>query len=249
MEGILLNLKTELNGVARSVKLFERAKRRMPIITAIALSKTAKQTKEREEREMAKVFKNPRKYVLNSLFARTANKTNLRATVEDRLFAGKGTPASNFLAPQIKGGSRKKKRSERALEKAGILPPNKYMLPSKQAPAKVRQNKGSEYTKMLSGLGSFQGDKAYMNSELGSKGDDYFVMFDKGKTDPVGIGKRLRGGKGFRMYFVFIKKPHYDKRFKFFEVGIEFARKAIKENFAQAVRDTFKRYKTTLSKR
>lgn len=236
----MFQVKTNADGIVDTYKLIGRVQRRAPIIMAIALSKTAKQTREREEREMGRVFKNPRKYVLNSLFSRTASRDNLTASVEDRYFAGKGTPASNFLTPQIKGGGRGKKRSEKILERAGILPADRYMLPSNQAPAKVRQNQGNQYRAMLAGLGAFQGDAASQNAKKGSSGDDYFVMYEKDRTDPIGIAKRNKGGKRFRMYFVFIKRPNYKKLFKFYEIGERFGERMLKVNIIRTIKSTFK---------
>lgn len=87
--------------------------------TSKALNLKAKEVKAEVRKEMPGVFDRPTLFTLNSVFMWLATKKYLSAEVCLKDFAPKGTPAVDYLVPQVYGGPRRKKRSERWLQCRG----------------------------------------------------------------------------------------------------------------------------------
>lgn len=73
-------------------------------------------------KEMAAAFDRPTAYILNSVYVRRAKPDDLSVAVEPTYYGGKGVDPQRILQAQEFGGSRRDKRSEVALRRAGILP-------------------------------------------------------------------------------------------------------------------------------
>jgi hypothetical protein len=87
-----------------------------------AVVKTAEDVQQAQIREMRDVFDRPTPYTLSSVENKLIKSNPPTARVWLKDFAGKGTPASEFLQAQIKGGARPIKRFEAALRSVGVLP-------------------------------------------------------------------------------------------------------------------------------
>jgi hypothetical protein len=105
--------------------------RETPFAMARALTLTAQQAKEDIVTRMVFDFDRPTPYTLNSLYIKPATKADLRAQVYIKTDAAKGTPAVKYLAPEVYGGARHLKRSERALMFRGMLKPGMMLVPGK----------------------------------------------------------------------------------------------------------------------
>jgi hypothetical protein len=100
-----------------------------------ALTRTARDARPELQTEMRKVFDRPTPYTLNSLFLSGATRGNMvaRVWIKDERSGGGGIPATKFLLPQIEGGTRNQRSSERRLEAALVLPRGWFMIAARGA--------------------------------------------------------------------------------------------------------------------
>ena len=105
---------------------------------AFAIEDTAEIMKQKQIEEMKRVFDNPRPYTLNALYVKKPRgdtmEQQLKAGIAFREFGVKGTPAYKYLMPNIIGGPRRQKRSERALSGTGVLPADSWTMQGTRYP-------------------------------------------------------------------------------------------------------------------
>jgi hypothetical protein len=90
-------------------------KRSLPLAAARALNVTMFAVRDDWRKEMSRVFDRPTPFTLASVRFNSATKEHLVAEVYIRDEAGKGTPPSKYLQPEVAGGFRHRKASEIAL--------------------------------------------------------------------------------------------------------------------------------------
>ena len=224
---VSLNIKADIKDATRYLTRVQ--KKQIPFATALALTKTAQEVKKGLINEIKQSFDRPTRFTLNSLYVKPAKKRDLEAFVKVKDESLKAIPAAKWLAAQIHGGARHAKGSEVLLRRRGILGPNEYMVPGRG----VRLNRFGNVTrgqiqKILSNLGA-QRDK-YQNTTNKSK-KAYFVGTINGQR---GIWERR--AKGVRPAFIFVNRPHYRKRFKFFKVAHKIISRRFRKNFDRALR-------------
>lgn len=201
----------------------------IPFAVAAALTATAKDVEQEEVKEIKDSFDRPKPETMSSLYVRPATKSKLEAVVGIKDFNGKGNPASKYLAAQITGGTRRFKRFERALQIAGVMPPDHYVVPGSAAALDAYGNiKPSLIVQLLSYFKAFpeMGYKANMSDKrksalakgskkTGAQGVVYFVASD-GWLHP-GIWARYTFGKGsaVKPVLMFVQSSQYEKRFDF----------------------------------
>ena len=95
--------------------LDDAQRKQIPFATVLAMTMTARDVRDAEFSTMKRVFNRPTPYALNALQVVPATKQTMVASVEFREFAGKGTPAKRFLNPEVHGGERSRKSSEKQL--------------------------------------------------------------------------------------------------------------------------------------
>lgn len=208
------------------------SKRQIPFAVAEALNDTAKDAQAALVHEINDSFDRPTPYTLSSIYVRRATKDNLKAQVGIKDFAGKGIPASKYLAAQIEGGSRHQKRFERALQSVGALPPGYSVVPGAMAKLDAYGNidKGL-IVQLLSYFKAFpeMGYRANMtdrrratlakgNKKKNIQGVAYFVGQPGGMRCPLGIWARYSFGHGsaIKPILIFVPSVHYEKRFDFY---------------------------------
>ena len=173
--------------------------------------------------EMRRVFDRPRPYTVNALFGKYASRRGslLKAGIAFREFSGRtGTPAYKYLMPHIKGGPRRLKRSEKALQSINSLPGGKLTVQGKNFQRdQYGDITGGQYTRMLAELGvSVNGmaGPAKQKSIREKGGRRFFAMPHKGGRrgdgNPMAIAERR--GKEIVIMLVltgeFTYKPRYD---------------------------------------
>ncbi|MGQ3055166.1 MAG: hypothetical protein ACT6S0_25540 [Roseateles sp.] len=89
---------------------------------AAALNDTGFQVRRVMRNEIRTVFDRPTPYVANSVYVRQATAERLSVAIEPTYYGGKGIDPQQILQAQEFGGTRRDKRSEVALRRAGILP-------------------------------------------------------------------------------------------------------------------------------
>lgn len=197
----------------------------LPYVTALALTQTAAKVKERLEGEMRSVFDRPTRYTLNSLRLFPATKQKLVARVWMKNEADKAAPATRWLTPQVYGGPREDKRSEKLLRAKGVLPDGKFIVPGRDAKLDGFGNIGrGQLQKIIAGLGA-QHDK-YSNSTESRRSignlKRFFVM--RNGREAIGIGERTGRGKDkVKLVLAFVGRPGYRKDFDFFAIADQVA--------------------------
>lgn len=215
-------IKVEATGLQdRLAELTDLERNQLPFATALALTETAKKVKERLEGEMRTVFDRPTPYTLNSLRLFPATKQKLVARVWMKNEADKAAPATKWLTPQVYGGGRDDKRSEKLLRAKGVLPEGKYIVPGRDAKLDGFGNIGrGQLQKIIAGLGAQQDKYSNSTDSRRSIGNlkRFFVM--RRGRDAIGIGERTgRGRDKVKLVLAFVGRPGYRKEFDFFTIA------------------------------
>ncbi len=231
--------------VNREWRRFERAARDFgkdaKFAAVVAATRTAKLAQAELVKEMSDVFDQPTRYTLNSTFVRSATKANPRASVGFKEFAGKGTPATRYLMPQVTGGARRPKRFERALQAAGILPKGWYAVPGDSADLDGYGNMSrGQITKILSAVrassDATQNRSATRKSRGRRRKEQYFAA-KPGAPLPPGIYKR--GGSNNRdalpVLFFVKRAPQYSRRLPFEQIVRGVASRHLAREFDRAL--------------
>lgn len=199
----------------------------LPFAMALGLTQMAQRVKEAEVEEMKQVFDRPTPFTLNSLFLKPATKTRQQSQVWLRDFAAKGTPATKYLLPQIMGGEREPKRSEKHLRRRGILRDNEFLVPARTAPLDRYGNiSRANIVAMLSNLGA-QFDPL-QNTTTAQK--RFFAQRSGGRLI---IFRRVRGR--VEPFMISVRSPRYKKRFAFFDVSDRTVNENFREVFGSAI--------------
>lgn len=231
-------IKVTLEGVKRVTEELAKAEKQVTFATAVALTRTAQIAKREVEAEMPKVFDRPTRWSLNSLRLIPAKKDRLVARVEMKNEADKSAPATRWLNPEIDGGPRQDKASERNLRRRWILPAGKYIAPGKGARLDRFGNitKGA-ITKALSGIGGFS-ESGFSANATGSKRSKrkgnakrYFVI-RRGST-PIGIAERTSRSR-MHVLLAFVSRPIYKRRLDFYGIGDKVVKRHLKDQFEKA---------------
>lgn len=220
----------EIEGLTEIKKrLDDLAKKQVPFAAALAINRTGQKVKVGLVEEMKRVFKNPTPYTLNSLQLKPATKQSLKATVWFKEFGGKGTAATKYLPPQVFGGSRDMKKSEKKLGSfyvpGGAIRLNKY---GNITPGQI--------TKIMSSLRVFAEKGFSMNRASGTS--KYFVIRGRGSHLIPGVWERTKSG--VKPMLIFTNNPSYSKRLAYFEVAQKMFDTNIHQEFNQAFEDAMR---------
>lgn len=233
-----MQMQINITGLKDVQDLLKSLKGKAPIVLAKSLTLTAKVVRDGLKDEMMRVFDRPNPWTLNSLRLKTATATDLQAAVNNKEFAGKGTPAYKYLYPQIFGGERSPKRFELALRHRGILPSDMFVVPGKYCDLDVYGNMSAgQIRQILSYFGSAEITAGYMMNMTakrkvrlakGTKKKAGFIYLVNQKWNrglAPGIYKRLTSGWHSPLFsiMIFVRKPHYEPRFDFFGKGQQIA--------------------------
>lgn len=221
-------------------------KDQVPFATAKALTGTAQLVKKALITEMSSAFDRPTPYTLRSLFLSPAKKTKLEARVWLKDDAGKGTPATKYLLPQIEGGGRRHKRFERALAAVGLLPQGMYVVPGEAAKMDAYGNMArGQVVQILSALkaaetyaGHSANRTARSAKRKGRKLAEYFVGNPGGGDGkPTGVWQRFgfAYGSAVKPVAIFTRQPQYRVRYKFYDIAEHVVTTEFESQFNAAV--------------
>lgn len=239
---------------------FDRVKRdQVPYALKTALNNTVSKAKAAEEKHIVSVFDRPTKYTQDSVFASSAKKDKLSASVgiKDQASRG-GTPASKYLSPEVYGGGRRVKRLERALIYAGVMLPGFYAVVPKNSSWAAGIDtfgniKAGFIKKVLLALqpaaarmkhtvrGGRSGRKPSGSRHSQNKKIGYFVSYgptNRNQHLPAGIwAKRGPRGNDVAPVVLFVKDaPTYRPRFRFYQVADQVIRNEFNREFQLAFR-------------
>lgn len=207
--------------------------KQLPFAIALALTRTAEGLMKEEKKQLTQSLHKPTAYTKRFLAYKPAKKSDrpINASVFFRDFAGKGTPAKNYLTPNIKGGVRRQKRHEVALSaKVGR---KIYTGPASDAPLNAAGNiNAGYYTKVLSQVQAF-GEVGY-RANAKRRGSQGFYIASKGG---VAVGVRQRVGSESKKILNFTSRaPSYRPRYPFYSAGEKYIAKNLGKNFKSAYR-------------
>jgi len=240
---IVVSVKADITAAMR--KLREIEQRQVPFATALALTRAAQFAKRTLVEEMRRDFRNPTPFTLNSLRVDAATKSDLRSKIYFKDFAGSGTPASKYLAPEIFGGARSAKGFERSLQRVGILPSGWFAVPADGAPFDQYGNvPAGVLVKILSQLQAF-GEQGYSMNETAAQrakrrrrpeGRYFAVLPNDPPSNKLKPGIYEKLDHSLSMIFIFTPKdPTYRARYPFFQVGEDAARSQFGVEFPKAL--------------
>lgn len=222
--------------IKNTIRQLAGQQKQVAFATAVALTKTVKEIEAAEYREIKDVFDRPTAYTMNSLYVRTASKTNLQATVMVKDESMKTRNPGQYLKPEIHGGARNLKAFEKALRGVGVLPDGYYAVPGSAAKidAYGNMNRG-QIVQLISYFGGFaeSGSKANMTDVSRKKFErkqgrsasaskaQFFVGSPADGKLPFGIWQRFSfsSGTSIKPILLFVRGVSYQKRFDFVYVA------------------------------
>jgi hypothetical protein len=195
------------------------AKSHAPLAAVKAMTFTAMEVKKAEITGMQGHLQNPTRYTLNGMYVARATLPSPSASVYFKDFAGKGVPAGRYLYPQIHGGSRVAKSSERRM--MPLMAGHKFFMPGAGAVQDMHGNiKGAVFSRILAQVRLLdQGQNTTKGSAKRSKrrgADQYFIPRPGHGLAPA-VYKRV--GRGVIPVLVFANKANYRPRFPFYSIA------------------------------
>jgi len=193
----------------------------LPFAAVVALSRSAVIARDEVKDDMRRVFKNPTPYALGAARAKPATKQTMASAVLLRDFGG--TPAENYLGPEIEGGDRHVKASEKALRIVGILPADKFIAPGKGAKLDQYGNQSAgEIVQILSALKAFSQVGYVANRSTRQKlakrprpQRQFFVAKSRITGEPLGVYE-IVGTHKVAPVMAFVRAPTYHERLDFY---------------------------------
>lgn len=171
--------------------------------------------------EVASVFDRPTPFTLNAFRIQYAKPSQPEAAVwvkDEKSGASKGLAPEDWFGPQVYGGERALKASERMLRSRGILPAGMYAVPGKGARLDAYGNMSRGHiVQLLSGLKAFDRAGSDHNA-TGSRRSrrkghaNAFFILRRGQQ-PIGIAERR--GNSVQVVLLFTREPQYSPRFDF----------------------------------
>jgi len=230
----VLKFGIELKGMDEVKKMFSSELMKKVLLNTI--NDTARlDAKEAVREEMKKVFDRPTPYTLNSVYTKL-NTQDMSVDIGLKEWGGKGTAAAEYLKPQIFGGGRPMKRSEKYL--------GSYYVPGAGARLNQYGNmSGAQITQILSALKAFP-EVGYLANVTGrsrkrnKKIRNFFMVKNPGGNLHPGVYERLGSGK-IKPILIFIGSPHYTIRLRWFDVIKKAVNENIQKRFDQAFRRAF----------
>lgn len=193
---------------------------------SLGVNRTAQKVKTNEAAVLDRRLDRPTPYTRRSLQLQPGRKTNPTAHVwfKDRGYGGmKGTPAGDYLLPQVHGGTRPHKGLERAAQRERFLGPTDYLVPGSTAPLDAYGNvRRGVVTKVMSALRLF-GEQGYTANASHTrrsrkKGNQTRYWFGQVRGQAA-IWERLGQDHVRALYVVESRAPRYRARFPFFQVA------------------------------
>ena len=228
----MIKIECKLEGLEEVKKMFSSELMKKVLLNTI--NDTARlDAKPAIQEEMKKVFDRPTPYTLNSVYTKL-NTQDMSVDIGLKEWGGKGTAAAEYLKPQIFGGGRPMKRSEKYL--------GSYYVPGAGARLNQYGNmSGAQITQILSALKAFP-EVGYLANVTGrsrkrnKKIRNFFMVKNPGGNLHPGVYERLGSGK-IKPILIFIGSPHYTIRLRWFDV----IQKAVNQNIQRRFNDAYNR--------
>lgn len=215
-----IRVKVDDRAVRRSLDAIQS--RKIPLVTAMALTWTAKDLQRVVEKEIDRAFDRPTAFTKRAIAIRPATVASQASAVfiKDR--------QAEYLLPQIHGGRRKPKRFEERFA-ADTRSPGRYWV----AGAGTRLNSAGNIS---------LAQVTKIAARLRKSGRDVFFGRPRNHPSlPFGIwertqSKRGRAAAGIKPILVQVSAPHYHERLDFYGIAKREAQGLFKQNFGKAWR-------------
>jgi hypothetical protein len=216
---LLRSIRVNVDSRATSAWLTDIQRRKIPLATAMALTRTAKALQKILETEVTRVFDKPVPFTKRAFAVRPATRSNLQSEVFIK------TRQAEYLLPQIAGGRRKPKRFEQRFS-GETGSPDSYWVAGEGTRLNAAGNISLATVKKIA-------------AQLKKARRDVFF----GKPSPaLPFGVWERTGKrgavaGLRPILVQIKAPSYRKRLDLDAIAARHAQPIFKREFDRAWRE------------
>lgn len=193
-------LSLEITGLDATSRRIRDVPRQVRFATAQAINETAFAARLTVQTEMQSVFDRPTPWIQKSIFVKPAAPDRLEAQIYPRYMGGKSVDPSNVLQAEVYGGARKVKRSEKALQRIGVLPPGMVTVPGKGAPLDGYGNVSGPFLVRLLAYFEAFGEQGY-RSNMSDKGRARLAKVNRvnGYLKATGVQYFVSYGKGTRM--------------------------------------------------
>lgn len=216
---------------------------------AQALNNMAKETIAPLQAEVASVFDRPTPFTVNAFRIDYAKANALEAAVsvkDEKSGSSKGQAPEAWFEPQVYGGARQLKASEKWLRQAGILPAGMYAAPGPGARLDAHGNMSRGHIQqLLSGLKAFDlsGSTHNASDSRRSRRKGHARSFFVLRRGNRALGIAERRGQSMQLVLVFVREPQYAPRFDFHKVVRQVAENdALFESYIdQALADELRR--------
>lgn len=230
---------------------------KMPSVVARGLTKTAVDVQEKLRQELPAYIDRPTPYTLRSIIVSPAQKSReiLQAVVGfaspgERTILGPDDGNKSHMIPQVYGGSRPMKDSEKTLTFLGanILPPGRQIVPGRGMPLDRYGNiKGGMMNRILyQGVKRGSASMGYASplnkrGEAASRKGQYFVA----RVNGIAIGIFKNMGKGVKplSMLIFGKAARYRPRFPFHSIANRIAEVRLPIRVQESIQMILAKYK------
>jgi hypothetical protein len=238
----VITVKGDVKAVERFLTRLEREQ--VPFASALALTRTAQHIQKKTiPAVLPRVFDRPTPFTRRGFYVIPAKKKDPSpeaiVQIKDGVTrqpgrGGKiGTPAFNYLKPQIAGGRRRHKGHERKLQRLGILGRDEYTVPGEN----MRMNRygnltGATYAKILADVQGNVGISEGFGQATTKRGKKRY--FYDPNLRPRGIYLRT-SRRRLIVALLFVKETAYPTRFDFEGISARVARKRFLVEFRKAL--------------
>lgn len=243
-----------LDGLPDALRRIETVgKRDAQVASMRTLNRMAFGVREAWSDEAKRVFDRPAPLTQRAVLYRRATLGRLEAEIFLRDEAFKGTPPAKYLEPQVRGGGRRLKRFERALQAAGVMPPGTYAMPGAGVTLNTYGNvSAGQVTRILSALranpdplsNTKRQKKGGKRGWGGARSGGIFAVRDRGQDRRTahlqpGVYERYRDGifATVEPLLVFTRAPRYAVRYDVFAL----AQRYLDANLARTYSDELSR--------
>jgi hypothetical protein len=186
--GVTVNI-TGFNDVVNKLNAIKTSQ--LPFAASKSLNELGYWLRENEKKEMAQTFNRLVPFTQNAPLYTKSDKSRLQITFFLRDRAGKGTPPSVYLYPQVEGGEVYVTGFTRKLRRSGIIGPNEYA--AHWASKTQGRLTGGRLNQILFGLGAGGPTLRKQGPRTAQQAGVYFVMGGKkNRTLSIRIGKKYK---------------------------------------------------------
>lgn len=203
------------------------ASEQIPYAISVAINNTCYKVMQGERAEIKNAFDRPTPFVVRGIRYEKSSKRNLTA----RVYAAETT--RKVFEAHVFGGNRGIKTFEGIMRRLGILPDGRFVVTASGSKLNAYGNiQHKQLNNILDAL-----------PELANRGSSgvYFLGNRTGHTRHLPMGIWERKGRRIVPVLLFVSQPTYEKRYNFYEIGIEIANNVMGAEMLKAAEKAIER--------